>query len=75
MNEKYLRKIIREIIRRELDEISTTANVGSYLTPHAVSRSNRDNRATKQAKSIGYSKVKKKKRPYSTKLIDYLNNE
>ena len=35
MNEKYLRKSIREIIRRELDEISTTANVGSYLTPHA----------------------------------------
>tara|TARA_Y100000296_G_C5018624_1_gene178721 strand:- start:66 stop:542 length:477 start_codon:yes stop_codon:yes gene_type:complete len=35
MNEEYLRKAIRQIIRRELDEISTTANIGGYLTPHA----------------------------------------
>ena len=35
MNEEYLRKIIREVVRNELDEISTTANVGGYLTPHA----------------------------------------
>ena len=32
---KYLRKLIREVIRRELDETTTTANVGGYLTPRA----------------------------------------
>ena len=35
MNEEYLRKLIREVIRRELDETTTTANVGGYLTPRA----------------------------------------
>ena len=87
MRLSQLRELVREVLH-ELEEANTTGNAGgSYLTPHAfsrssstssssrISRSSRDNRATKQAKSIGYSKVKKKKRPYSTKLIDYLNNE
>ena len=75
MRLSQLRELVREVLH-ELEEANTTGNAGgSYLTPHAFRRSSRDNRATKQAKSIGYSKVKKKKRPYSTKLIDYLNNE
>ena len=75
MRLSQLRELVREVLH-ELEEANTTGNAGgSYLTPHAFSRSSRDNKATKQAKSIGYSKVKKKKRPYSTKLIDYLNNE
>ena len=75
MRLSQLRELVREVLH-ELEEANTTGNAGgSYLTPHAFSRSSGDNRATKQAKSIGYSKVKKKKRPYSTKLIDYLNNE
>ena len=35
MNEENLRKRIREVIRKELDEITTAASVGGYLTPHA----------------------------------------
>lgn len=30
-----LRKAIRELIKRELDEMTTTGNVAGYLTPHA----------------------------------------
>ena len=75
MRLSQLRELVKEVLQ-ELEEANTTGSAGgSYLTPHAFSKNSRDNRATKQAKSIGYSKVKKKKRPYSTKLIDYLNNE
>jgi len=72
MRLSQLKELVKEVLQ-ELEEANTTGNAGgSYLTPHAFSRNNSDNRATKQAKSIGYTKVKKKKRPYSTKLIDYL---
>ena len=35
MNEENFRKRIREVIRKELDEMTTTANVAGYSTPHA----------------------------------------
>ena len=35
MNEKYFRELIREVIRRELDEMTTTGAVAGFETPRA----------------------------------------
>ena len=35
MNEKYFRELIREVIRKELDEMTTTGAVAGFETPHA----------------------------------------
>jgi hypothetical protein len=81
MKVSELRSLIREVLS-ELSEANTTGGGASftpgsgaqYATPFAFSKGG-DNRAVQFAKKIGYTKVKTKKRPYSTKLIDYLNNE
>ena len=80
MKRSDLVQLVREVLQ-ELDEANTT-NVGGasftpgtgaqYATPYAFGK---DKRATKALKKIGYKNVKRKKRPYSTKLIDYLQNE
>jgi len=77
---KVKKSKLREIVKEVLDEISATGTGGSfspgtgaqYATPFAFSKSNRDNRAVKFLKKIGYKKVNRPKRPSSTKLIDYL---
>lgn len=74
MKISILRELVKEVLQ-ELEEANVSGNVGSYLTPFAFSNKKSDNRATKQAMRTGYTKVNKKKRPYRTKLIDYLNNE
>lgn len=77
MKRSQLRKLVKEV----LDEISMTGTGASftpgtgaqYATPFAFSKNkNTDNKAVKFAEKIGYKKVKSKKRPYSTKLFDYL---
>ena len=80
MTRSQLVELVREVLK-ELDEANTT-NVGGasftpgqgaqYATPFAFGKAKR---ATNTLKRIGYKNVKKKKRPYSTKLIDYLQNE
>ena len=35
MNEKHLRELVREVIRKELDEMTTTGAVAGYETPIA----------------------------------------
>ena len=35
MNEKHLRELVREVIRKELDEMTTTGAVAGYETPNA----------------------------------------
>ncbi len=35
MNEKHLRELVREVIRKELDEMTTTGAVAGYETPRA----------------------------------------
>lgn len=55
--EEKLREIIRELIEKELNEISTTAGVPGYLTPNAFvgdKRSNSDH-MRQMAKRIGYT--------------------
>jgi len=69
MKRSKLVKAVREV----LEELSTTAGVAGYQTPYAFSKGNKKNRATKQAEKLGFKTVKQKKRPYNTKMFDYLD--
>lgn len=81
MKVSQLRELIKEVLQ-ELNEISAT-NVGGasfspgagaqYATPHAFSKKGKKNNATKYAEKLGYKTVKTKKRPYNTKMFDYLD--
>jgi hypothetical protein len=62
-----------QAVREVIEELSSTAGVAGYQTPYAFSKGNKKNRATKQAEKLGYKTVKQKKRPYNTKMFDYLD--
>ena len=62
MKKSTVRRAIKEVI----EELSTSAGAGGYLTPFAFSKNKKKNNATKQV-------VKTKKRPYNTKMFDYLD--
>jgi len=64
---------IVQAVKEVLKELSTTSGVGGYLTPYAFSKDGRKNKATKQMEKLGYKKVERKKRPYNTKMFDYLD--
>lgn len=64
---------IRRAVKEVLEELSTTSGVGGYLSPYAFSKDGSKNKATKQAEKLGYKTVKKKKRPYNSKMFDYLD--
>ena len=74
------REQLRSLVKEMLDEISATGTGASftpgqgaqYATPHAFSKNKKDNRATKYAKKLGYTKAKRPKRPSHTKMFDYL---
>ena len=74
------RSQLRSLVKEVLDESSTTGTGATftpgtgaqYATPHAFSKNNRDNQATKYAKKLGYKKADRPKRPSHTKLFDYL---
>jgi len=67
------RSTIRKAVKEVIEELSTTAGVAGYMTPFAFSKGNKKNRATKQAEKLGFKTVKQKKRPYNTKMFDYLD--
>jgi hypothetical protein len=69
MKKSEIIKMVKEV----LDEISTTGAVGGYQTPFAFSKGKKKNRATKYAEKLGYKVTKNKKRPYNTKMFDYLD--
>lgn len=71
MKKQQLEEILRDYIREELSEMSTSAGAGGYSTPFAFSKSDRDNLATKFLKKMGWTTVKRPSRPSSTKLVDY----
>ena len=79
MTRSELVSLVREVMA-ELDEANVTGGTATftpgtgahYATPYAFGISKRASRALKR---IGYKNVERKKRPYSTKLIDYLQNE
>ena len=72
MKISQLRELVKEVMQ-EMNEMSTTAGAGAYHTPFAFSKNQRKNRATKYGEKLGYITVKRKKRPYTTKMIDYLD--
>ena len=82
MTRNKLRELIREVLS-ELQEANVTGGTATfspgtgaqYATPNAFTKKGRKNKATKYGEKLGYSTIKKKKRPYNTKLVDYLHNE
>jgi len=67
------RSVLIKAVREVIEEMSTTAGVAGYQTPFAFSKGNKKNRATKKMEKLGYKVVKQKKRPYNTKMFDYLD--
>ena len=82
MKVSELRIIIKEVLK-ELYEISATGTGATftpgagaqYATPYAFKKRKGKNRATKYLEKLGYKTVKLKKRPYNTKMIDYLDED
>ena len=75
MNEETLRKRIREIIRNELGEITTTANVAGFETPHAFAGksliSKKKIRAV--AEKLGWKLTKRGKEALNRKVDEIIN--
>ena len=69
MKRSQVIKAVREVI----EELSTTAGAGSYLSKYAFGKKGVKNRATKKMEKLGYKTIKRKKRPYNTKMFDYLD--
>ena len=67
MKRSQVIKAVREVI----EELSTTAGAGSYLSKYAFGKKGVKNRATKKMEKLGYKTIKRKKRPYNTKMFDY----
>ena len=80
MKLSQLKELIKEVLK-ELNELSATGTgatftpgVGAqYATPYAFGKKNKKNKATKYGEKLGYKIVKQKKRPYNTKMYDYLD--
>jgi len=78
-------KLVKELMLEkalELNELSATSAGGAsfspgagaqYATPNAFTGKGKKNKATKYLEKLGYTKAKSKKRPYNTKLFDYLH--
>lgn len=76
-----LREVILEVLQ-EMNEQSATNSGGAsfspgagaqYATPYAFGKKGKKNKATKYGEKLGYTTVKTKKRPYNTKMFDYLD--
>jgi hypothetical protein len=77
MSRNEITQLVKEVIA-ELSATGTgaffTPGVGAnYATPFAFGKKGQKNRATKFLEKLGYKTVKLPKRPYHTKLIDYLD--
>ena len=68
------RSAIVQAIQEVLEEMSTTAGAGGYLTKYAFSKKGQEkNVATKTAEKLGYKTVERPKRPSHTKMFTYLD--
>lgn len=80
MKRSQLVSLVKEVLQ-ELSSTGTGATFtpgtgAQYATPFAFSKKGSGkNKATKYGEKLGYKTVKRKKRPYSTKLIDYLDED
>lgn len=77
MKHSELKNIVKEVLKEQSATgggASFTPGVGAnYATPHAFGKKGGKNRATKFLEKMGYKVVRLPKRPYHTKLIDYLD--
>ena len=75
MNEEYLRKLIREVIRRELDEMTTTGAVAGFETPHAFAGKSAKNkkRIKDIAEKLGWKLTKSGKEALNRKVDEIIN--
>ena len=65
-----LKEYIKSLIRKELEETSTTAGVPGYMTPAAFApKGQKKNKATKYAEKLGFKTVKGM--PKNSKMFDY----
>ena len=71
MKKLDLISLVREVLK-ELEEANVSGSIQGFTTPYAFGK---DKRATKALKRQGYKKIERTKRPFSTKLVDYLQNE
>ena len=75
MNEENLRKRIREVIRKELGEMTTTGAVAGYSTPHAFAGksliSKKKIRAV--AEKLGWKLTKRGKEALNRKVDEIIN--
>ena len=68
------REAIIELVREIIGEMNLTGAVGGYMTPKAFSKKGQGkNLATKTAEKLGYTTIKRPKRPSHTKMFDYLD--
>ena len=82
MTVKELKLLIKEVLL-EINEVSMTGTGATftpgtgaqYATPYAFTKGKAKNRATKYLEKLGFKAVKMKKRPYNTKMIDYLDED
>ena len=80
MKVSQLKELVKEVMQ-EINEMSTTGTGASftpgtgaqYATPYAFKKGKGKNNATKYAEKLGYKVAKQKKRPYNTKMFDYLD--
>jgi hypothetical protein len=73
MKKSRLLEIIKEVMS---EEGNVTGAISPLQTPAAFAKKGQGkNAATKQGEKFGFTTVKEKKRPYSTKGITYLKEE
>lgn len=80
MSRNELTELVKAVIREQsatgggVAGASFTPGVGPNIaTPFSFGKKGKKNRATKFLEKLGYKTVKLPKRPYHTKLIDYLD--
>ena len=75
MNEKEIRELIREVIRKELDEMTATSAVAGYETPHAfVGKSLKNKKKIKDiAEKLGWKLTKRGKEALDRKVDEMLS--
>ena len=57
ISKKKFIEMVRTLIRQEIDEASTSANVPGYMTPNAFSGKGKMDRRDSVASGSGYDKV------------------
>ena len=75
MNEKHFRKLIREVIRKELDEMSTTGAVAGFETPHAFAGKSAKNkkRIKDIAEKLGWKLTKRGQEALDRKIDELVS--